>query len=105
MGTAIEVLKNGQNTALTFSDGCVLISGVKAGDVVEVRHTLQTRVSHELIQEKDYTVYWRAADVIKIEPEGDHLRLYQRELGVEKVYPPRSGSNAAVSLAPTEQKK
>lgn len=105
MGTAIEVLKNGKNMPLVYSEGCVLVAEAKTGDMVEIRHALETRMHIETVQEKEYHVYWRASDVIKIEPEGDHVRLYQRELGKAKVYPPKIGSSETISLAPTNQKK
>lgn len=105
MGDTIEVIKNGKNIPLVYSDGCVLISDVKEGDTVEIRHKIETVIKQEIVQEKEYKVHWRAGDVVKIEPEGDHIRLYQRELGKEKVYPPKIGKNETISLAPTNQRK
>ena len=105
MGGVIEVVKNGKNVPLVYSDGCVLVADVKSGESVEIKHALETRMREETIQEKEYKVYWRASDVVKIEPEGDHVRLYQRELGKDKIYPPKAGTTEIISLAPTNQKK
>jgi hypothetical protein len=106
MGDKLEVRKNGRSVPVVFSEGCVLFPSVKKGDKLELRHPFEERVVAETVRGLNLRVKWRGPDVVDMDPPGLPLRLYQRELGVPKVYPaPVTGSSAAVSMAPTEQKK
>lgn len=85
MGSKIEIRVNDKVVPVTYSKGLVFVEGVNAGDIIILSHELQTVKKIESLQGREFTVLWKGSDVVKIEPEGDHLRLYQRELGVEKV--------------------
>jgi len=106
MGTSLELKKNGKPVPTVFADGCVLFPGVKKGDKLELRHPFKEEKKKETVRGLNLTVTWRGPDVVDMDPPGLPLRLYQRELGVAKVYPPPvTASRQEVSMAPTEQKR
>jgi hypothetical protein len=106
MGTQLELKQNGAPVPVIYSDGCVLFPSVKEGDKLELRHPFEERRIKETVRGLNLTVTWRGPDVVDMDPPGLPLRLYQRELGVAKVYPPPvSGAKQAVSMKPTEQKR
>lgn len=106
MGQRLEVSLNGEYIPLVCRNDCAYINGVKKGDTVTLRHHMETVKKFEVVQDKEYTVSWRGSDVVKIEPEGEHLRLYQRELGAKKYLPPKFGSGGGeMNMGPTTIKK
>jgi len=107
MGNLIELKRNGAPVPVAYSDGCALFPEVKAGDTLELRHPFEERDIPETVRGLNLTVKWRGPDVVDMDPPGLPLRLYQRELGIKKVYPPPvlGGAKADVSMKPTEQKR
>ena len=106
MGQRIEVCVNGEYIPLVYRNGCVYVKNVKCGDTVKISHAIETVKKKEMVQDFEYTVSWRGSDVIKIEPEGDHLRLYQREVGMKKHLPPKYGTGGGeINMGPTSIKK
>lgn len=79
-----------------------------AGDRLEIHFLVETESHRERVRgNEEYTVYYRACDVVDITPRGDHVRLYQRDLSQEKYYP-RPGDvryTGASNMGPTQQKQ
>lgn len=106
MGTRISVTVNNEARPLLYKDNCVSVSNVKKGDVIVVEHPLEERVTREMVRDAEFTITWRGPDVVKMDPPGLPLMLYQREVGVPKSYPsPKAGGGGSVSMASTQQKK
>ena len=106
MGDKIELILNGKFMPVINRGGCAYVENIHAGGVLELRHRLDTIECKEIIQDKEYTVSWRGPDVVKISPEGEHLRLYQREIGVKKLLPPKLGTGGGeMNMGPTSIKK
>lgn len=106
MGSKIELRVNGKNVPVIYRNGLIYIPETNAGTKVELLHTICTVIKKETVQEREFDVYWRGSDVIKIEPEGEHLRMYQREKGKEKYFPLPSGVTVSLNNhGPTQQKK
>ncbi len=108
IGQKFTVYKNGKRTdEYCENDGLIIVSDLKNGDKIEVRHRLTSRTQKEHVAGREYEVLWRGFDVIDILPHGEHLRLYQRDLSVPQVLPlpedvPYTG---AVNYGPTQQKR
>jgi hypothetical protein len=99
---------NGQATPPVVQGGLVLFPAVKPGDVLTLEHPLASQAKHERVRDVDFTVTWRGADVVQLDPPGQPLRLYQRDETIPKEYPPppKLGTTVgAVSMKPTEQKR
>ncbi len=107
MGDKLELRVDGVNVPVVYRNGLIYISNVASGTKVELLHEIQTEIRKEVIQEKEFEVSWRGSDVVKIEPEGEHLRLYQREIGAEKYYPLPDDAKLAKTknMGPTQQKR
>ena len=107
MGDKLELRVDGVNVPVVYRNGLIYISNVASGTKVELLHEIQTEIRKEVIQEKEFEVSWRGSDVVKIEPEGEHLRLYQREIGAEKYYPLPDDAKPAKTknMGPTQQKR
>lgn len=97
---------NGQVTDGAVSDDVVFCS-LKAGDTLEMLFDIETVEIKELVQDKEFTVSWRACDVVDISPRGEHVRLYQRNSEIEKYYPlPEDVEyTGAANYGPTQQKQ
>jgi len=97
---------NGEKTAAVTENG-VAFAEVKPGDVLEMRFEISSQSHKEKVRGVDFTVYTRACDVIKLSPEGDHIRLYQRDLSVPKFYPAPEDVQylGAANYGPTQMKK
>ena len=61
----------------------------------------------EIARGTEFTVYYRGCDVVKMTPEGAHVRLYQRDLSVPKFYPTPADVKytGAANYGPTQQKQ
>ena len=61
----------------------------------------------EQVREEPYTVFWRGPDVVRLLPEGSHVRLYQRDKSIPKVLPKPEDVEytGAVNYGPTQQKQ
>ncbi len=106
MGSRIQATVDGKDVPLTFADNCAVFRGVAAGTVIRLAHPLTEEVRHETCRGLNLTVTWRGSDVVRLDPPGLPLQLYQRAEGVPKKYPaPPTAGGGDVSMAPTEQKK
>ena len=107
MGDRIESIVDGKTVPLAYADGCAVFRDIRAGVVIRLAHHLVEEVHHETCRGINLTVTWRGPDVVRLDPPGLPLKLYQREEGKAKEYPPApsAGVGSAVSMAPTEQKK
>ena len=105
MGDSPVLTRNGE-PVLTDPDDAVLSAELNAGDVLELTFDLQTEARQETVRGTDFTVYWRGCDVVALSPAGEHVRLYQRDLSVPKVYPlPEDVQyTGAANYGPTQQK-
>ncbi len=105
MGSCVEIDVNGRAVPLMYSDGCMLVANVEAGDTVTVKHRLDDVVRTETIQDKQYTVTWRGPDVVQVDPPGVPLQIYQRTEGCRAQPPkPVGSSSGKASMKPTNQK-
>ena len=97
---------NGKKVTPLYSDGVVYFE-LNEGDNAEVRFDIETEAKKEITAGREYTVYWRACDVVDITPHGDHVRLYQRDEDKEKYYPNPEDVEytGAANYGPTQQKK
>lgn len=99
--------KISSNLPYEVEDNCAVFENVKAGESVKLTHPLETIEMHEFARGMDLTVVWRGCDVIDLLPHGEHMRLYQRDLSVPKVYPDAADveyTGAAV-IGPTQQNR
>lgn len=102
MGNRIGLTVNGRPVPIQYSEGLLFIPGLKAGDIAVLTHPMETVIRDETVQEKLLHVYWRGNDVIRITPEGEHLRLYQRDLTQPKYLPAVSGQLEKQYTGPTK---
>ena len=84
----------------------VIYINAEAGDVLTLSFPLGTSETKETVRGTEYTVFTRGCDVVALDPPGEHVRLYQRDLSLPKVYPtPDDVSFAgAANYGPTQQK-
>ncbi len=110
MQRGLEARVNGQSGPLAIQDDILRMERVEAGSDIVLEHTLKNTLQKEHVQGREYSVLWRGADVINIDPPGEPLRLYQRNADVELEVPdpppkkkeiPRGG----LDVRPTEQKR
>lgn len=99
MGDGKKFLLNGKETAS--------MSDLKAGDIFELVFPIETVAKKEFTRGTEYTVYWRACDVVDITPRGEHVRLYQRDSEIPKYYPTPEDVEytGAANYGPTQQKR
>ena len=83
----------------------ILYAELAPGDTAAIRFTLETGTREETVRGVDFTVYARGCDVVKLSPEGGHIRLYQRDLTVPKFYPSPEDVTytGAANYGPTQQ--
>lgn len=105
MGADISVKLNGTVCAAAREGNLLVLHGVGPGDKVELMHPLETVVVKETVRGEEYKVSWRGSDVVDISPRGEHLRLYQRDLRIPKVYPSPEDVHftGAANYGPTQQ--
>ena len=89
-----------------YRDGFVYFA-LKAGETAEMHFSVETTPKKEFTHGREYTVYYRACDVVDITPRGNHVRLYQRDLDQEKYYPKPEDVvfTGASNYGPTQQKQ
>lgn len=99
-------LLNGEKADPMYRDGFVYFS-LKAGETAQMRFSVETEAKKEFTHGREYTVYYRACDVVDITPRGNHVRLYQRDLDQEKYYPKPEDVvfTGASNYGPTQQKQ
>lgn len=106
MNEDFSLFVDGQAKPVIYKDGCVFVENQPSGSIVEIRHRLDERVTHEVVRGMQLHVAWRGSDVVRIDPPGLPIMLYQREVGVPKIYPQPVSNTArsAATVAPTDQK-
>ena len=106
MGKTPTLTKNGEALPPEEENG-VLFAALSAGDTLTLSFPLRTGRKKERAAGRDYTVLWRGCDVVDLLPHGEHVRLYQRDLRVPKVYPTKEDVvyTGAANYGPTQQKK
>lgn len=104
MGDPILFLNNSEIQAQTKNG--ILFTNAAPGDMIELRFPLNTNKHRENVRGTDFTVFTRGCDVVKLDPPGEHIRLYQRDLSKQKYYPtPEDVSyTGATNYGPTQQK-
>lgn len=107
MGDSIRATVNGRDVPLSRREGCAFFPAAPAGATLRLEHPLRDEVRRETCRGLNLTVTWRGPDVVRLDPPGPPLRLYQRELGRPKEYPkpPTAPAGGGPRLAPTEQKR
>jgi len=109
MNDKISLLVDGCPEPIVYQNECIFVENATAGSVIEIRHGLEERVTHEVVRGAQIHITWRGSDVLKTEPPGLPVMLYQRELGVTKSYPKKPTGGVAVKrsalVKPTQQKK
>ena len=100
-----RLLIDGKDAPVTTENG-VIFTQVKAGQTLTLRFAIGTEVTHETVRGTAFSVFTRASDVVALDPPGEHVRLYQRDLSVPKVYPrPEDVAyTGAANYGPTQQK-
>ena len=106
MGENVRFTVNGEYVKPEIENG-IAKYGLKKDDVFELLFDIVTEEKHETVRGIDFTVSWRACDVIGLFPAGDHVRLYQRDLSVPKYYPTPDDVEytGASNYGPTQQKQ
>lgn len=105
MGQNLSIKINGAFCTPEREGNLLVIRSVGAGDTVELTHPLETLLVKEIVRGEEYKVSWRGCDVVDIAPRGEHLRLYQRDLRIPKVYPTPEDVHftGAANYGPTQQ--
>ena len=107
MGKEWKLYQNGKEVAPLWlaEEGVAYVKDAKAGDVLELRFPIETVEKKEFFAGKEYTAFWRGADVVDLLPHGEHVRLYQRDNRIPKYYPTPDDLEYAgqVSRGPTQQ--
>jgi hypothetical protein len=109
MERGLRLTLNGRRLpAKERDDGCVRVPGVRKGDVIRLTHRVAEEVRREEAAGRELRVTWKGCDVVRLDPPGEPLRLYQRVAGVAKAVPPPPPRGAAhgerMEARPTEQK-
>lgn len=105
MGQNLSMKINGAYCTPEREGNLLIIRSIGAGDTVELEHLLETLNVKETVRGEEYKVSWRGCDVVDISPRGEHLRLYQRDLRIPKVYPTPNDVHftGAANYGPTQQ--
>ena len=107
MGKEWKLYQNGKEVAPLWQEeeNVAYVRGAKAGDLLELRFPIETVEKKEFFAGKEYTAFWRGADVVDLLPHGEHVRLYQRDNRIPKYYPTPDDIAYAgqVSRGPTQQ--
>ncbi len=100
---------NGQRRPLWMDEGCARLDGLGKGDIVRLEHDIVEETRTETAGGREFRVTWKGCDVVRIEPEGEPLKLYQRVAGRPKEIPPpparKEGPSKGFEARPTEQKR
>ena len=105
MGEDVSFTINGKKAKAEITDGTAAFE-LSENDVLEISFAIETVAKKEFVRGTDFTVYWRGCDVVGMTPEGDHVRLYQRNNDIPKYYPlPEDVEyTGAANMGPTQQK-
>lgn len=105
MGENVSFTINGKEAKAEITDGTAAFE-LSENDVLEISFAIETVAKKEFVRGTDFTVYWRGCDVVGMTPEGDHVRLYQRNNDIPKYYPlPEDVEyTGAANMGPTQQK-
>jgi len=97
---------NGEEKAPLYTDG-VCYFEMKEGDTAVLSFPIETVAVKQFVRGTDYTVYYRACDVVDITPRGEHVRLYQRDDLIAKYFPTPADVKytGAANYGPTQMKK
>lgn len=89
MGKDWKLICNGKEIAPLFDPkgNIAYAQKLKEGDVLELSFPMETVMKEEFFAGKTYKEYWRGGDMIDVEPRGEHIRLYQRDLTKPKYLP------------------
>lgn len=106
-GSTVRALVNGRPAECRGKDGLITVTGTKTGDEVAFTRELKTVTKKETVRGTEFTVTWRGNDVVDLSPEGEHVRLYQRDLSKPKYYPSPEDVeyNGAANYGPTQQSR
>jgi hypothetical protein len=98
---------NGADRPLCMRDSCALVTGAARGTEILLTHDMETVSRKEVVRGTEYEVFWRGSDVVKMLPEGEDVRLYQREAGTQRypAPPARTAAPRGLDARPTEQGK
>ena len=104
MGGRPAFALNGTPVTSQVENGAAF-AALSPGDVFELSFELATVEEKEVVSGREYTVLWRGCDVVDLLPHGAHVRLYQRDLSVPKVYPTAQDVvyTGAANYGPTQQ--
>ena len=107
MGSRLRLTVNGAARPVMFDGDLIDAGAAQKGDIVRVEHRLQESVVEEVVKDQKFAVTWRGCDVVRMDPPGQPLRLYQRQSDVPKDYSRLTSkqSMAPTSPLPTDQKK
>jgi hypothetical protein len=107
MNENFSLFVDGQAKPVIYKNGCVFIANQEPCAIIEIRHRLDERVTHDVVRGMQLHITWRGSDVVRIDPPGLPIMLYQREIGVPKIYPHSVGktTQSVATVAPTDQKK
>jgi hypothetical protein len=78
----LKVLLNGQPIEVIQPGRCVMVEGIKNGDVIELNFIVRERTDKYFIHDKTYTIQFRGSTVVDISPRNTDPRLipmYQRD--------------------------
>ena len=78
--------RNDRSADALIHDGIAYFE-IEANESVTLLCDITTTPVKEIARGTEFTVYYRGCDVVKMTPEGAHVRLYQRDLSVPKFYP------------------
>ncbi len=105
LGEEYALCLNGEKIKAETTDG-IIFTRVKSGDNLELIFKIETIEKKEIVRGTEYTVFWRGCDVVRLTPEGEHIRLYQRDLDIPEYYPRPEDViyTGAANMGPTQQK-
>jgi hypothetical protein len=100
-GTAVTVEVNGQPMPGAVSGDRCRLPDLEAGDAVVVTYPLVEREEQEMVAGHTYTVRWKGATVVGVDPPGDRYPTYQRStyLAAQAPAAPRLFSAPARALS------
>ena len=78
----LEVMLNGRPIEAIQPGRCVMVEGIKNGDVIELNFVVRERTDKYFIHDKTYTIQYRGSTVVDISPRNSDSRfipMYQRE--------------------------
>lgn len=107
MKNNLTLTVNGRERPAEIRDNCVHVDKATDGTVIRLTHDISEKTIKEVVRGVEYDVTWKGCDVVKMLPEGEPLKLYQRRAGVPKEIPsppPRTEvSDEGFDAIPTEQ--